>query len=636
MAMGAQSVGVRPKTRLSSLFWFVIIDVLIFANSFWLAAAAPAQEKESEALLKFRSSLANAEGLSNWNSSTPPCSGNKGNWLGVLCMNGYVWGLQLENMNLRGQIDVHALSPLPFLRTLSFMGNEFEGVMPDWRKIGALKSLYLSNNKFSGQINPDAFKGMTSLKKVHMANNRFSGPLPTSLESPKLIELRLENNHFTGPIPRISSDNLKALNVSNNQLEGPIPTALAKMDPACFLGNKALCGKPLQTECVGAPVVSPAKAKPSSAGSSPVGLILACAVLALILIAMLVVLTRCSRRRSQTPQLGRAVPPPGVVETSREAAGESKQAGKAPAKKSEQQPGKLSFVREDRQKFDLQDLMRASAEVLGSGNFGASYKAVLVDGEALVVKRFKQMNNVAREDFQEHMRRIGRLKHPNLLPLVAYLYRREEKLLVFDYVPNGSLATHLHGKHSAALNWGTRLKIIKGVGKGLLYLQNEVPTLTVPHGHLISSNVLLDKNFNPLLMDYALTPVVNTNQLQNVLFAYKSPEYATHCHVSRKTDVWCLGILILETLSGRYLVQGSSADLAAWINGIAAEEYANVFDKEMEASQESRRQMEKLLQVGIACCQEDPDKRWDLEEAIRQIEAIQHDDHDQLLISIST
>lgn len=116
-----------------------------------------------------------------------------------------------------------------------------------------------------------------------------------------------------------------------------------------------------------------------------------------------------------------------------------------------QQAGKLSFVRDDRQKFDLQDLMRASAEVLGSGNFGASYKAVLVDGEALVVKRFKQMNNIAREDFHEHMRRIGRLKHTNLLPLVAYLYRKEEKLLVFDFVSNGSLATHLHGIYMQAI-----------------------------------------------------------------------------------------------------------------------------------------------------------------------------------------
>lgn len=107
--------------------------------------------------------------------------------------------------------------------------------------------------------------------------------------------------------------------------------------------------------------------------------------------------------------------------------------------------GKLSFVRDDRERFDLQDLLRASAEVLGSGNFGSSYKAVLLDGQAVVVKRFKLMNNVGREEFHEHMRRLGRLRHPNLLPLVAYYYRKEEKLLVFDFVHNGSLASHLHG-----------------------------------------------------------------------------------------------------------------------------------------------------------------------------------------------
>lgn len=184
------------------------------------------------------------------------------------------------------------------------------------------------------------------------------------------------------------------------------------------------------------------------------------------------------------------------------------------------------------------------------------------------------------------------------------------------------------GKHSGVLNWGTRLKIIKGVGKGLIYLQNEVPTITVPHGHLKSSNVLLDSEYNPVLMDYALHPVVNSAHVHNVLLAYKSPEYAQHGRISKKTDVWCLGTLILEILTGRYLSHATTTtDLAAWINGIAAEEYSKVFDKEMRAgAATSKTQMEKMLQIGIACCKEDADKRWDLEEAVRQIDLIQHDD----------
>ncbi|KAL1569895.1 non-specific serine/threonine protein kinase [Salvia divinorum] len=539
---------------------------------------------EGKALLKFKSSLINSEGpLRNWNPGTPPCSGK---WVGVLCYNNYVWGLQLEKMNLKGYIDVDALSPLPFMRAVSFMGNAFEGPMPDWKKVGAIKALYLSDNHFSGDIAADAFKGMYSLKKIHLANNNFTGPIPTSLESPKLIELDFHNNHFTGNIPRITSENLKNLNLSNNQLEGPIPFALRDMDPSSFAANKALCGAPLSNVCL----------FPSSPKTTPISFIIILILLGILLLLFLILLARFHDKTMQP-----------IVDI-------------------EKAPTKLSFVDEGRLKFELQELMRASAEVLGSGNLGASYKALLVDGDAVVVKRFKHMNSIDREEFHEHMRRLGRLSHPNLLPLVAYLFRKEEKLLVFDFINNGSLAALLHGKQSGVVRWGTRLKIIKGVTKGLVYLQNEVLTLTVPHGHLKSSNVLLDNEYNPLLMDYALHPVVNSAYVHNLLLAYKSPEYAHHHCISKKTDVWCLGVLILEILTGRYLPNnGTTSDIAAWINGIAGQEYSHVFDKDMDASG-STNQMEKMLQIGISCCIEDADKRLDLEVAAPQIEQIQHDD----------
>ncbi|KAL7140598.1 hypothetical protein ABFS83_09G129600 [Erythranthe nasuta] len=638
MQRGAQGA-VRPKSKLLII---ITIHVLVLCSSLIrLSGAAQEQQNidESELLLKFKSSLQSNNGgevLADWNASIKgsPCSGNNGNWDGVLCFNGYIWGLQLENMSLKGQIDVNSLVPLRFLRTLSFMGNNFQGSMPDWRKLGALKSLFLSNNQFSGDVPQDAFKGMTSLKKVYMSNNQFTGPIPASLESPKLIELRLENNQFIGTIPAISSDNLKLLNVSNNQLEGPIPAPLSKLDPSSFSGNKALCGKPLDVACDDAiPNEDPSNPSQNKSSSSKIGIIIGCVIggvlLLIIIVALLLMYRKKSRGGTKTnPQLGRTTSARGLPEVG--GGGSSPPVTVKKPEKQQQQPGKLSFVREDRDKFDLQDLMRASAEVLGSGNFGASYKAVLVDGEALVVKRFKQMNTIDKEDFHEHMRRLGRLKHPNLLPLVAYLYRKEEKLLVFDYVHNGSLASQLHGKHSPGLSWATRLKIIKGVAKGMVYLRNELPSLTVAHGHLKSSNVLLDKEYNPLLMDYALVPVVNSAQVHQILVAYKSPEYAKNGHTTKKTDVWCLGMLILETLTGKYVAhQGSAAELAAWINGIGEESTASVFDKEMEdydvmiSSMEIKSEMDNLLKIGISCCQEDPDKRWDLDEALQRIEKVQ-------------
>lgn len=203
----------------------------------------PDAKSSSEALINFKSSLStsSAKGkdvLGSWVPSTSPCTGDNANWLGVICIEGDVRGLQLENLDLSGVIDIDSLLPLRFLRTLSFMNNSFKGGMPDWNKLGAVKSLYLSNNNFSGQIPPDAFNGMNSLRRLHLANNQFTGNIPTSLATscPRLFDLTLENNKFTGTVPDFPRGVLKLLNVSNNQLEGPIPPSLSLMDATVFAG----------------------------------------------------------------------------------------------------------------------------------------------------------------------------------------------------------------------------------------------------------------------------------------------------------------------------------------------------------------------------------------------------------------
>ncbi|KAK9931589.1 hypothetical protein M0R45_018861 [Rubus argutus] len=285
----------------------------------------------------------------------------------------------------------------------------------------------------------------------------------------------------------------------------------------------------------------------------------------------------------------------------------------------------------------MQDLLKASAEVLGSGCFGSSYKAALLTGPVMVVKRYKQMNNVGREEFQEHMRRIGRLAHPNLLPLVSYYYKKEEKLLITDHVQNGSLAVHLHGHQSLgqpSLDWPARLKIVKGVAQGLKYLYSELPSLITPHGHLKSSNVLLNESFEPLVTDYGLIPVVNQEHAQTLMVAYKSPEYVATKRITKKTDVWSLGVLILEILTGKLPTnflqhgKGSEEDLASWVNSVPREEwFTQVFDREMGASKSCEGEMLKVLNIGLDCCQGDVEKRWDLKEAVERIEELKERDN---------
>lgn len=389
---------------------------------------------DADILLKFRVSLGNATALGNWNTSRSVCSTDQTeSWNGVRCWNGSVWGLRLEGLGLNGAIDLDSLSSLSYLRTISFMNNSFEGPLPEIKKLVALKSVYLSNNHFSGDIPDDAFAGMAYLKKVHLANNKFTGKIPSSLATlPRLLVLRLDGNKFEGQIPDFQQKHLANVNISNNMLGGPIPASLSRISSSSFSGNKDLCGKPLD----------------SCSSKKPSAVIVALIVVAIALILVTIgLLLLVLHRNIRIVQLGGAAPVDNhsmsdVAHSSQVECGTSEVSGHS--KRAEQ--GKLTFVRDDRERFDLQDLLRASAEVLGSGNFGSSYKAVLLSGEAMVAKRYKQMNNVGREEFQEHMRRLGRLAHPNLLPLVAYYYRKEEKLLVSEYVENGSLASHLHGK----------------------------------------------------------------------------------------------------------------------------------------------------------------------------------------------
>ncbi|KAL3534996.1 hypothetical protein ACH5RR_003457 [Cinchona calisaya] len=611
--------------KFSKLSWCFFVLAIVLQRTLTCTCLS-----EPDLLMQFKNSLQNNDALSNWDAKVPPCNGDQVNWIGVLCDKGNVWGIKLENMGLKGDINEDALSQLKDLRTISIMNNEFDGPLPEMKKLSSLKSLYLSHNKFSGEIPSNAFEGLLSIKKIHLANNQFSGAIPSSLTVlPKLMELMLEGNQFSGEIPSFSQERLAAVNLSNNHLQGPIPASLSKLDAASFSGNSDLCGAPL------AACPSPSAPKLSIATIVIVAIAIVVAVGAIF--AVIIIL----RRRKQTAQLGdtAAAAPQGHNKTPSEDL-DKLEKGMSPDHSSEgkklDQSIKLSFLREDVEKFDMSDLLKASAEVLGSGMFGSTYKAALNTGQTMVVKRYRQMNNVGKEEFHEHMRRLGRLNHPNVLPIVAFYYRKEEKLIVSNYVENVSLAVHLHGNKSRGQpspDWPTRLKIVKGVSRGLLYLYNSLSSLIAPHGHLKSSNVILNVNNEPLLTDYGLLPVVNLEQAQQQMIAYKSPEFKKNSRITKKTDVWSLGVLILEILTGKFpsnfLQQGkgSDTDLATWVHSVVKDEWTTeVFDKDMQGTKNCESEMMKLLQIALTLCEPEIDKRWDIKEAVDKIEEIKERD----------
>ncbi|KAL2338801.1 hypothetical protein Fmac_013247 [Flemingia macrophylla] len=587
---------------------------------------------ENEALLALKTSLSNPQSLSSWVPNQNPCAAK---WVGVICFNNIITSLHLVNLGLSGPIDVDSLLSIPSLRSLSFVNNNFSGPIPPLNKLGALKALYLAGNQFSGPIPQDFFSHLASLKKVWLSHNKFSGPIPNSLTGLRfLTELHLENNDFSGPIPDFKQD-IKSLDMSNNKLQGQIPPSMSRFDAKAFSNNQALCGKPLPKECEAPP------ASGSSQGSA-LGMKVVILVVLAVLVAVVFMLVKSKRQREDDfSVMSRENNSEEVVQVHVPSSdhgsnrGGSEGSRKESSKKgsSRSGTGDLVMVNDEKGVFGLPDLMKAAAEVLGNGGLGSAYKAAMANGLSVVVKRMREMNKVSRDIFDAEMRRFGRLRNPNILTPLAYHYRREEKLFVTEYMPKGSLLYVLHGDRGSShadLNWPIRLNIVKGIAQGLGFIYTEFSTEELPHGNLKSSNVLLGDNYEPLLSDFAFHPLINPNYAVQTMFAYKTPDYVTYQRVSQKTDVYCLGIIILEIITGKFPSQYHSngkggTDVVQWVfTAISERREVECIDPELTSNHaNSVNQMLQLLQVGAACTESNPDQRLSMKEAIRRIEEVQ-------------
>ncbi|XP_020594885.1 pollen receptor-like kinase 6 [Phalaenopsis equestris] len=286
------------------------------------------------------------------------------------------------------------------------------------------------------------------------------------------------------------------------------------------------------------------------------------------------------------------------------------------------------MVNEEKGVFGLPDLMMAAAEVVGNGGLGSVYKAAMANGVEVAVKRMRDLNRLNKDGFDMEMRRLGKLRHPNLLPPLAYHFRKDEKLVVSEYIAKGSLLYVLHGDQGAdhaALDWATRLKIIRGIARAMVYLHAELASYDLPHGNLKTGNVLLAPDFEPILTDYGLIPLVNPSAAPNVLFAFKSPESP---HVSPKSDVYCFGIVLIEILTSRfpshYLNNTmGGVDVVHWAaSAITEGREVELIDPQIVGGVAARTEMVRMLQIGVACTKVRPDERPEMKQAAEMVEEI--------------
>ncbi|XP_020549153.1 probable inactive receptor kinase At5g58300 [Sesamum indicum] len=291
---------------------------------------------------------------------------------------------------------------------------------------------------------------------------------------------------------------------------------------------------------------------------------------------------------------------------------------------------KLMFFEDARYTFDLEDLLRASAEVLGRGMFGVSYKVILENGITIVVKRSKEVV-VAKKEFQRHMEVMSRMQgHENVSELRAHYYSVDEKLLVYDYHSQGSVSALLHGKRGSGrkpLDWKARLRIAIGAARGFAHIHKQDGGKFL-HGNIRTSNIFLNEQRHGRVSDVGLATLSSPTTLLVMRTAgYCAPEVMDIKKISQASDVYSFGVVLLELISGKRPIHttgdGKVISLVRWIETVIREEWTDeVFDAELLRYQHDNEAMLQLLQIAMGCVDSVPKRRPKMADVLMELEAI--------------
>ncbi|KAF7817474.1 putative inactive receptor kinase [Senna tora] len=654
--------------------------VLLLLSS--TVAPLPALPSDALALLAFKSTA----DLNNHLHFYPRDAFCK--WQGVQCNAHHkAHRLILHSLDLGGVFAPHTLSRLDQLRVLSLQNNSLTGPIPDLSALFNLKTLFLDNNYFTGSF-PPSILSLHRLRTLDFSHNNLSGPIPNALTKlDRFYYLRLSSNRFNGTIPPLNQSALRTFDVSANNLTGPIPVTptLARFGPSSFSLNPALCGEIIHKEChPSAPFFAPTPplitAPPPAValGQSAqvngfirppyrkkhnrTAVIIGFSAGVLVLIASLVCLVVAVKKQGDKKEASGHIMGSDAAATAEAAAVMQMEQEKELEEKVKRvqgmqvgKSGSLIFCAGEAQLYTLDQLMRASAELLGRGSLGTTYKAVLDNRLIVTVKRLdaaKMAADASKEVYERHMESVGGLRHPNLVPLRAYFQAKEERLLIYDYQPNGSLFSLIHDRANShsnptanmfprfarcrfnfkkvhlidnqssrssrakPLHWTSCLKIAEDVAQGLSYIHQ---AWRLVHGNLKSSNVLLGPDFEACITDYCLSMLANPSSFHDDpdSSAYRAPETRNPSQQpTPKSDVYAYGILLLELLTGKppsqhpFLVP---ADKISWAKSM----------REDGGGEDNR--MDMLLEVATTCSFTSPEQRptmWQVLKMLQEIKEI--------------
>ncbi|PUZ74777.1 hypothetical protein GQ55_1G092400 [Panicum hallii var. hallii] len=552
--------------------------------------------------------------------------------------------IMLQNNHLAGEFPEEVWSAFPKLTTVKIQNNSFTGTLPSVissnitriemgnnlfsgevpSSAPGLMSFMAENNRFSGEL-PANMSGFANLTDLNLAGNQISGSIPPSIRSlgrlsylnlssnlisggipaeigllPVLTMLDLSNNELTGKIPEELNNlglHLSSLNLSSNQLTGELPESLQSLafDEA-FLGNLGLCAT------VNLNMNIPACYRGHNQMST--GLIILFSVVAGVILIGAVgcfIIRRKTRGRDLTTW---KVTP---------------------------------FRKVDFTESDILSKLREE-NVIGSGGSGKVYRVHLGGrvGAVVAVKKLWSRGKAEEKldkEFDSEVRILGDIRHNNIVSLLCYISSEDTKLLVYEYMENGSLDRWLHPRDpagagaTAPLDWPTRLGIAIDAARGLSYMHHE-SAQPIMHRDVKSSNILLDPGFRAKIADFGLARIlVKSGEPESVsavggTFGYMAPECGRGVKVNQKVDVYSFGVVLLELATGR-VANDDRAECClvewAWRRYKAGGPLHDVVDGDIRDRAVHAKDAVAVFLLGVMCTGDDATSRPSMKQVLQQL-----------------
>ncbi|KAF8408217.1 hypothetical protein HHK36_007362 [Tetracentron sinense] len=536
----------------------------------------------------------------------------------------------VSNNKISGQIPADIGALCKSLKILDASGNSITGSMPQsFGELDSLVGLDLSRNILQGQI-PVSLSRLKGLKYLSLAFNKLTGRIPDSLGKLRFLEvLDLSSNSLSGEIPKdlVNLKNLTVLLLNDNKLSGGIPSGLANVTslsafnvsfnnlsgPLGLKDNLSVPSSDLQGRNGNSQNYAASSVNETSGSgkngfnSIEIASITSASAIVSVLIALIVLFlyTRKCIPKSRVQGSGRR---------------------------------EVTVFTDIGVPLTFENVVRATgsfnaSNCIGNGGFGATYKAEVAPGVVVAIKRLSVGRFQGVQQFHAEIKTLGRIRHQNLVTLIGYHASETEMFLIYNYLPGGNLEKFIQERSTTAVDWKILHKIALDIARALAYLHDRcVPR--VLHRDVKPSNILLDNDFNAYLSDFGLARLLGTSETHATTgvagtFGYVAPEYAMTCRVSDKSDVYSYGVVLLELISDKKVLDpsfssyGNGFNIVAWACMLLRQGRAKEFFTGGLWDAGPHNNLIQTLHLAVKCTVESLTIRPTMKQVVQRLEQLQ-------------